>query len=87
VRNSARTRVGSPSSSRSGKRSSVCWIHSLSSRRARLAAQAEVLTAAPEGLMLVGETLTGEVELVGIGERALVAVGRDVPQPAGGRSP
>src|SRR5258705_209269 len=37
LRNSARTRVGSPSSARSGKRSIVCWIQSLSSRRARLA--------------------------------------------------
>src|SRR5439155_27099584 len=37
LRNSARTRVGSPSRARSGKRSIVCWIQSFSSRRARLA--------------------------------------------------
>src|ERR1700736_3681692 len=37
LRKSARTRVGSPSNARSGNRSIVFWIHSFSSRRARLA--------------------------------------------------
>src|ERR1700676_3519087 len=47
LRNSARTRVGSPSSARSGSRSIVFWIHSFNSRRARLAPRQKCLPRPP----------------------------------------
>src|SRR5258705_6467802 len=47
LRNSARTRVGWPSNARPGNRSIVFWIHSFSSRRARLAPRQKCLPRPP----------------------------------------